>query len=528
MMKPNKNLMHSALLFFLLIDTISLFSQTNVAMQSNEQDQHLVSIPTEKEVNPENIEQPILDPSEAREVDYSYFNDPYLLEQQTQQPLYDLTQVGVSTEGVAADAEKPIVDMAETDEVDFSYFNDPYAFDKFRTGLPVKAKLGGYVQHSSWWDSRQGVEGGDGYYFIYPKNRKFDVDCRDINARGEFNMTMIETRLRGEFFGPKILGAKTFAYIEGDFFGSGVVINRFRLRHAFIQMTWDDHSKILLGQFWHPMFVVKCFPLTVSFNGGVPINPYARNPQVRYVNFEGNKELLIAAVAQLQFTSNGPIGFSSTYVRNARLPILVARAAYDTDNIYAGGGVTFQRLQPRIESDKGFRVNEYINSVQAFAFATVKFEPIEIRQQFTYAQNANDLAMLSGFAVTSVNPTTDERHYTNTAVASYWMDININRKIEPGLFIGVSKNLGARRDIIQCIKDPATEEEQSTIYSFGEDIDTLFRATPRVRFHVLPVDFAVEIEYTRASFGCLDNKAKVQNTNSVANTRLLFTTYYYF
>ncbi len=528
MMKPNKNLTRSALLLFLLINNTTILTQAQATMQSSEQDQQLVRVPIEKEVNAEGIEQPIMDPSEAREVDYSFFNDPYILEQQAQQPLYDLNEVGVSADGVSADAEKPIVDITETTEVDFSYFNDPYAFDKFRTGLPIKAKFGGYVQHSSWWDSRQGVEAGDGYVFIYPKKRKFDVDCRDINARGEFNMTMIETRLRGEFFGPEILGAETFAYIESDFFGSGVVINRMRLRHAFIQMTWQDHSKILLGQFWHPTFVVKCFPLTVSFDGGIPYEPFSRNPQVRYTNFEGNKELLIAAIAQLQFTSNGPIGFSSTYLRNARLPILIARAAYDTERIYAGGGVTFQRLQPRIESDKGFRVNEYINSAQAFAFATVKFEPVEIRQKLTFAQNANNLAMLSGFAVTSVNPTTDERHYTNTAVAAYWMDININKQIEPGLFIGVSKNLGAQRDIIQCIKDPATGEEQSTIYSFGEDIDLTFRVAPRIRFHVLPVDFATEIEYSWASFGCLDNRAKVQNTDPVANTRLLFTAYYYF
>lgn len=528
-MKPNKIVYKS--LWCVIYVSGFLVTQLACAQQAItpvKSDQELVDVPAQKEVNPEAIAQPIVDISESRDVDYSFFNDPYLMEQYAQQPLYDLTQVGISADGVAADAEVPIVDISESDDVDFSYFNDPYAFEKFRTGLPIKAKFGGYVQHSAWWDSRQAVESGDGYVFIYPKKAEFDVDCRDINARGEFNMTMIETRLRGEFFGPEVLGAESFAYIESDFFGSGVVINRMSLRHAFIQLTWPSHSKILLGQFWHPIFVVKNFPLTVSFDGGIPLEPFSRNPQVRYTNFKGNKELVVAAIAQLQFTSNGPIGFSSTYLRNARLPMLLVRGAYDTDRIYAGAGITFQRLHPRIESDKGFRVNEYINSAQAFAFAAVKFEPLEIRQQLTFAQNANNLAMLSGFAVTSVNPTTDERHYTNTAVVAYWMDINMNKKIEPGIFMGVSKNLGARRDVIQCIKDPATLEETSTIYSFGEDIDVLFRVSPRVRFHVLPIDFATEIEYTWASFGCLDNRAQVKNTCPVSNTRLLFTAYYYF
>ncbi|MEX0848943.1 MAG: hypothetical protein WD055_01845 [Candidatus Dependentiae bacterium] len=475
------------------------------------------------------IEQPLVDLSEAKDADFSFFNDPYLFEQYEQQPLHDLTQLEVPSG--TTDTEKPVVDLSETSDVDFSYFNDPYAFEKFRTGLPIKAKFGGYVQHSSWWDSRQALEAGDGYVFIIPKPREFDVDCQDINARGEFNMSMIETRVRAELFGPKILGAESYAYIESDIFGSGVVINRFRVRHAFIQLTWPEESKVMLGQFWHPMFLVKTFPLVVSFDGGIPIAPFSRNPQIRYTYYGGNKELLIAAIAQLQFTSNGPIGFSSTYLRNSRMPMLMIRGAYDSERVYGGGGLVFQRLKPRLESNKGFRVNESINSVQATAFATIKLEPVEIRQQLIYAQNANDLSMLSGFAVTSVNPTTDERRYTNTNAVSYWMDININRQIEPGLFIGITKNLGAHRNIIQCLIDPATGQEERTLYGLaeiGDQVDTLFRISPRVRFHVLPIDFAAEIEYTRSASGCINNRARIDNIDPVSNTRLIFTAYYYF
>jgi hypothetical protein len=475
------------------------------------------------------INQPLIDISEAEDADFSFFNDPYLFEQYEQQPLHDLTQLGEAS--TTAATKKPIVDMSESRDVDFSYFNDPYAFEKFRSGLPIKAKFGGYVQHSSWWDSRQGEEGGDGYVFVTPKPREFDVDCRDINARGEFNMSMIETRMRVELFGPKILGAKSFAYIETDFYGSNIVITRLRLRHAFIELTWQEDKKVLLGQFWHPMFLVKTFPLVVSFDGGLPVTPFSRNPQIRYTYFGDKKELMIGAMTQLQFTSDGPIGFSSTYIRNSRMPELMIRGAYDTDTLYAGIGLSFLRLKPRIESNKGFRVNEYINSLRATAFATLKFDPVEIRQQLCYAQNANDIAMFSGFAVTSVNPTTDERRYTNTSIVSYWMDININRQIEPGLFIGVSKNLGAHSNIIQCLIDPATHEEERTIYNFSDiasQCDTIFRVSPRIRFHILPVDFATEIEYTRSAFGCINNKARIENADPVSNTRLLFTAYFYF
>lgn len=474
--------------------------------------------------------------NEAADIDYSFYRDPYLM-QQVEQSASQVTPDLPPEELIASGAEIPTVDLDENRDVDYSYFNDPYAFQTFRKALPVKARLSGYVQHSSWWDSRQNTEFGDGYVLFYPKKRKFDVDCRDINARGEFNMINIETRCRGEFVGPEILGAKSFAYIEADIFGTdfttltAIGINRWRIRHAFMELTWPK-ARVLLGQFWHPIFVVKTFPLTVSFDGGIPTEPFSRNPQVRIIatNNKGT-ELLLAATSQLAFPSNGPIGFSTTYQRNSRLPDFIVRLSHETEHNYGGFGFTFLRLKPRLESNKGFRVNESINSMDFFAFNTIKFDPLEIRSQLTYGQNSNYLAMIGGFAVSSLNPTTDERKYTNLSSINYWVDINVNRKIEPGLFIGIGKNLGARRNIIQCIFDPATGEDEKTIYGLfddGDQIDTVFRVSPRVRFHVLPIDFAAEVEYTRAGYGCINNRGRIENVDPVANTRLIFTAYYYF
>lgn len=470
-----------------------------------------------------------------QDVDYHFFNDPYLIEQQYEQPLADLSKVGITSDGIAPDAETPIVDPSESDDVDFSFFNDPYAFEQFRGDLPVKAKFSGYVHHASWWDSRQGEQRGAGYVYFFPKPPDFDPDCRDVNAQGAANMTVLETRMRVELFGPEILGAETFGYIESDFFGfddildlpSNSVVSRMRLRNAFIQFTWP-HTKLLVGQFYHPLFIIKTFPFNVSIESGAPIAPFSRNPQVRFAAYHKQYEFLFSALAQLQFQSLGPIGFSSTYLRNARLPILVARTAYEKEHFYGGFGAAFQRLKPRIESNTGYAVNESINSAQITAFSTVKYEPLEIRQQVTYAQNASSLLMIGGFAVHSIEPVTDKRRYTNLNTASYWIDINVNRRIEPGLFMGILKNLGARHSVIPCIPDLQTGDEESTIYTIGEGIDTLFKIAPRVRVHILPVDFAAEIAYTRATYGCINSFGKVKNTCPVANTRLIFAAYYYF
>ncbi len=495
-----------------------------------EQEQPLIDIDNDIQ---QTMHQPIIDLSEELDADTTFFNDPYL--QEVLQPLHDLTEVGLGPTGVIKKEETPegehipIVDPSEAFDVDFSYFNDPYAFEKFRK-LPIRAVFSGYVQHSAWWDSRQVVSLADDYILFFPKKRLFDVDCQDINARGLFNMTMIETRIRSEFYGPEVLGAKTFAYIETDFIGDALFINRLRVRNAFVQMTWKK-AAVLMGQFWSPMFIIKTFPLTVGFDGGVPIELFSRGPQVRITANLGNTDLVFAALSQLDFVSNGPIGFSSTYLRNARIPELVARIAHQREHIYAGAGVSFLRIKPRLESNKGFKVNEHINSTRYILFSTIKFEPLEIRSSLTYSENATDLGSVSGYAVATVNPTTDERTYTNTRSINYWIDININKQIEPGLFVGVLKNLGARRPIIPCVYNPKTDTDEHTIYTlFGdaEQLDTVFEVTPRIRLHILPVDFAFEYRYIRAGFGCLDRRARPQNVDPVSDNRILFTAYYYF
>lgn len=413
--------------------------------------------------------------------------------------------------------------------VNYPYFQDPYALAHYEN-MPIKAKFSGYVQYSSWYDSRQIAQLADDYILAYPLRAIYDADCKDINAHGDFNMTMLETRMRAEMYGPIVLGAKTLAYIECDFFGDFIVLNRYRIRNAFMRMKWP-HVTGLFGFFWHPMYVLKTFPLTVSFDGGLPMEPVARCPQLSITARGKRTSLLIAAMTQLTFVSNGPISYTSIYLRNSRMPSLCARLSYTIDHLYCGAGIDYLRLVPRLESNTGYKVHESINSVGAFGFATLKFEPLEIRTQLTYAQNAADRFMISGYAVSSINPTTDERTYTNIAALGYWIDININRKIEPGLFIGITKNLGAQQPIIPCIVDPLTGKEESTVYAFlahSENLDTVFRVAPRVRFHILPVDFAFELEYTRASWGCMTESGKVQNAHPVGNLRGLFTTYYYF
>ncbi len=168
-----------------------------------------------------------------------------------------------------------------------------------------------------FYDSRQTVSVREGHFLLYPKPVLADKDGRDINAVSSFHMLSIQTRLLGRVTGPDAFGAKTSGLIEGEFFGtSDADINGFRLRHAFVRLNWAK-TELLVGQFWHPMFVTESFPEVVSFNTGAPFQPFNRSPQVRLTRTLGRWSLAATALAQRDFPSNGPDGVSTIYARNA-------------------------------------------------------------------------------------------------------------------------------------------------------------------------------------------------------------------
>jgi hypothetical protein len=168
----------------------------------------------------------------------------------------------------------------------------------------------GFVKTDLLYDSRQTVNIREGHFLLFPKSALPDKEGRDLNAASSFNMLSIQTRLLGKLTGPDAFGAKTSGLIETEFFGtSDGDINGFRLRHAYVKLNWAT-TEVLVGQFWHPMFVTESFPETVSFNTGAPFQPFNRSPQVRLTQTLGGWSLVATALAQRDFPSNGPDGAS--------------------------------------------------------------------------------------------------------------------------------------------------------------------------------------------------------------------------
>jgi hypothetical protein len=123
--------------------------------------------------------------------------------------------------------------------------------------------LSGYVKTDMFYDTRQVVSIREGHFLIYPEGPKPDINGNDINSKDHFNILSIQSRFTGRITGPDLLKAKTSALLEADFFGNENLnfsdVNGLRLRHAYVKLNWST-TELLVGQYWHPLFVPECFP----------------------------------------------------------------------------------------------------------------------------------------------------------------------------------------------------------------------------------------------------------------------------
>jgi hypothetical protein len=399
-------------------------------------------------------------------------------------------------------------------------------------------KIGGYVKNDIIFDSRQTISLRQGHFLLFPKGPQYDVNGKDINAKASFHILAIQTRLKGVITAPDALGAKISGYFEAEFFGnSDLNINTFRLRHAFVKLTWPK-TELMLGQWWHPMFITDCYPLTESFNTGAPFQPFSRNPQIRLTQTLGNLKVSASAISQIDFVSNGPDGASSVYLRNSVIPELNLTLQYgnsgDTKNLLYlfGAGGNYKKLTPRLVTEKNYQADETVDNFAGMAFLRIKLPKVTFKFEGVYGQEFYSMTMLGGYAVSSITDTlTYGWNYTPIDVLSFWSDIHSNgEKWQFGIFGGYSRNLGSKEAIERIARaDDLTQSSLKQIfYSRGSDIDYVYRIAPRVLFSPGKFRFSAEVEYTAAAYGKPDSKGVVQNTEIVGNLRLLLGAYIFF
>jgi hypothetical protein len=373
----------------------------------------------------------------------------------------------------------------------------------------------GLVKGDFFFDTRQVVGARDRHFLLWPEHQRLDEDGNDINARSSFNFLAVQSRAGVTVSGIDYNQVKITAFLEGDFFGQdNNNVNTLRLRHAIVRLNWQN-TELLLGQYWNPLFTLDCFPNTVSFNTGVPIMPFSRNPQIRLTQKFGNFRLLTAAVGQQkEYTSLG----GSETLRNYGIPDMHAQLHFhvkEAENEFVAGiGGSYKTILPSLVTARGYVTNETVSGFSTLGFVKYKMPAITAKLSGILGENLYDVVQISSYAVKRVE---DEARgivsYSPIRNYSMWGEIHTNSRVQFGVFGGFSKNLGTKEDIIDV---PASR---------CHNIDYLWRVAPRLVVPYGRVNFGLEIEHTAAAFGDFGEKARIFDRVEVANTRFLFSSY---
>jgi hypothetical protein len=360
----------------------------------------------------------------------------------------------------------------------------------------------------------------------------------DVNARPNFNFLAVQSRLTLSISGPDAFGAKTSGIIEGDFFAQADAnINLFRLRHALVKLNWEN-TELLTGQFWNPLFVTGCFPGTVSFNTGTPLQSFGRNPQVRITHTIGSLQVIAAALSQRDFATRGPDPadnsktlISSQFLRNSAIPDLHLQVHYKSGSsgsatsLLAGAGIAYKTIVPRLSTTRllmTHQVDEKVSGLTAILFSKITTEPVTIKLEGRYGENIADVLSISGFAVKRVDDIlTGQQSYTPLRNLTFWGEVHTNgSKIQAGVFGGFLTNMGT--------KEPMSDAGNA-VYGLATNIAALWRVSPRVIFISNKTKIALEMEYTAAAYGSDYDVNYIPATiTPVANVRGLMSVIYSF
>ncbi|MFM6954901.1 MAG: hypothetical protein ACKOWL_07935, partial [Sphingobacteriaceae bacterium] len=388
-------------------------------------------------------------------------------------------------------------------------------------------KFSGFVRNDVMYDTRQTVNAREGELLLYPADIANDSQGLDKNATPTFGMLAITSRLSGTITGPDAFGAKTSGIFEAEFFGNGngaAEIDLFRLRHAYAKLDWEK-TQLAFGQYWHPLFSTDCFPGVLSFNTGMPFQPFSRNPQVRLTQKLGKEfSLIVAALSQRDFTSTAPASNTSAtdVSRNAAVPNLHGQLQYKGKTWVVGTALDWKSLRPTLTNGSPAVVTkENVSSLAFETYVKLTTKGAIFKAEYVNGQNMTDHLMLGGYV--AYNGTAANATYKPTNVTSMWFEIaGTTKKVIPGLFIGYTKNNGA--------KDAnATNAYARATPVSGRGIDHIFRVAPRMEFVSGKFKMGTELELTTAAYGTANTQAKITGaTDKVTNTRFLFLTSYSF
>jgi len=379
----------------------------------------------------------------------------------------------------------------------------------------VNSEISGFIKFDGYYDTRQVTSAREGHFHLYPKDIDKDSEGNDLNAVSNINMVNFQSRVRIKMNAPEALGAKVSGLLEADFFGaSGDNEDELRLRHATIKLDWVG-SQLLIGQYWSPLFTPAVYPQTVSFNTGMPFQPFARNPQIRYTLKMGDNLALFGAATMQRdaYEENG----GRVKQQMSGLPGLHGNAELGNAKALVGAGGHLRFIRHDAAAD-------VMSSLVLTGYGKLVGSKFALRGKMVYGGDMTDQLMLGGYTVLT-DTVSGSVDYQPLQTISAWFDIaSVGKPITVGIFGGYSSNLGLASD--------KTTNQTEAFFARSSNITGLWRLSPRAVYNVGKLRFAFELEITSALYASdyEQNLApkELSDDERVTNIRGLFATYLFF
>jgi len=147
---------------------------------------------------------------------------------------------------------------------------------------------------------------------------------------GNTFMTGAETRLNFLVKGPDLWGAKTSAFIEGDFRGlsTGNKYGGFQLRHAFMTFKWQS-AELMIGQNWQ-QWGMPYYPAALGFNDNSTFLKGLRMPQIAFRYFFTKEFNAMIGLQSATDWAGDTRGYKDDYARSS-MPGIMGEIAYWSD-----------------------------------------------------------------------------------------------------------------------------------------------------------------------------------------------------
>lgn len=390
----------------------------------------------------------------------------------------------------------------------------------------IRLKPYGFVRNYVTYDSRECVAVMGEMFNIIPKDELLNEDrSEDLNDVDKLSFVSFTTRLGVDVMGPNLGRAKSSAKIEADFSGYGANNTLFRIRQAYLSLSWD-RTTLICGQTWHPM-TNQVMPAVYGFGTSSPFMPFNRAPQIK-VLVDAGKGWNFTAAALYQFPnlSTGPEGVSVSYSRWSMLPELYASWAHAGDHLTYGVGVDLLSIMPRktslaerevLQEDGSVqtqtvqvRAKDRVMGISPEFFADYINGKFNIKGKVVYAENTAHMTMVSGFGATSYDPQTGNYQYAPLRSVSTWITGTYGDKLKPGLMLGYAKNLGAKSDFMSL---------DEIWVRHARNTDYIYRISPSLSYTIKNLQLALEVDYTVVGYGDLLLNGSVNALRDINNTR---------